>query len=48
VTYFRVNIAIAGVVIIFHKTVELIGYADDIKIMGRTKRVISDIYGELN
>jgi len=32
---------------IFHKSVQLIGYADDINIMGRTKRVISDVYGEM-
>jgi len=33
--------------IIFHKSVQLIGYADNINIMGRTKRAISDLYGEL-
>jgi len=27
--------------------VQLNGYADDINIMGRTKRAISDVYGEL-
>jgi len=27
--------------------VQLVGYADDINIMGRTKRGISDVYGEL-
>ena len=32
---------------IFHKSVQLIGYADDINIMGKTKRAISDAYGEL-
>jgi len=32
---------------IFHKSVQFIGYADDINIMGRTKRAISDVYGEL-
>ena len=32
---------------IFHKSVQLIGYADDINIMGRTKRANSDVYGEL-
>ena len=31
----------------FHKSVQLIGYADDINMMGRTKRAISDVYGEL-
>ena len=31
---------------IFHKSVQLIGYAD-INIMGRTKRAISEAYGEL-
>jgi len=33
--------------IIFHRSVQLIGYADDISIVGRTKRAISDVYGEL-
>jgi len=28
--------------------VQSIGYADDINIVGRTKRAISDVYGELN
>jgi len=32
---------------IFHKSVQVIGYADDINIMGRKKRAISDVYGEL-
>ena len=32
---------------VFHKSVQLIGYADDINIMGRTKMAISDVYGEL-
>jgi len=32
---------------IFHKLVKLIGNADDINIMGRTKRAISEAYGEL-
>jgi len=26
--------------------VQLIGYADDISIMGRTRRTVSDVYGE--
>ena len=32
---------------IFHRTVQLIGEADDINIMVRTKRVISDVYDKL-
>ena len=32
---------------IFHKSVQLIGYADDINSMGGMKRAISDVYGEL-
>ena len=32
---------------IFHKSVQLIGYADDVNIMGRTKRAIWDVYDEL-
>jgi len=32
--------------IIFHKTVQSIGYADDINIMSRKKRATSDVYGE--
>jgi len=32
---------------VFHKSVQLIGYADDMNIRGRTKRAISDVYDEL-
>jgi sorting nexin-29 len=32
---------------IFYKSVQLIGYAVDINIMGRTKRAISEVYGDL-
>ena len=32
---------------VFHKSVQLIGYADDINITGRTKMVVSDVYGEM-
>jgi hypothetical protein len=32
---------------VFHKSVQVLGYADDINIMGRTKRAISEVYGEL-
>jgi hypothetical protein len=32
---------------IFYKSVQLIGYADDINIMGRTKRATSMVYREL-
>ena len=40
-----INIKFAST--LFHKSVQLIGYADDINIMGKTKRAISDAYGEL-
>jgi hypothetical protein len=30
---------------VFHKSVQVIGYANDINIMGRTKRAISEVYG---
>jgi hypothetical protein len=32
---------------VFYKTVLLIGYADDINIMGRTKGAVCDVYEEL-
>ena len=32
---------------IIHKSVQLTGYADDINIVGITKRAVSDVYGEL-
>jgi len=32
---------------VFHRSIKLIGFADDINIMGRTKMAISDVYGEL-
>jgi len=32
---------------VFHKSVQLIGYADDMNIMGRTNKAISDVYDEL-
>ena len=32
---------------IYYKSVQLIGYADEINIMGRAKRAISDVYGKL-
>jgi sorting nexin-29 len=32
---------------IFHKSAQLIGYADRINIMGRMKRAISEVYGKL-
>ena len=52
----RVNIALEYVIrqlsvqtttTIFYKSVQLTGYADDINIMGRTKRAISEAYGKL-
>jgi hypothetical protein len=32
---------------IFHTSVQLIGHAHNINIMGRTKRAISEVYGKL-
>jgi len=32
---------------VYYKSVQLIGYADDINVMGTTKRAISAVYGEL-
>jgi hypothetical protein len=32
---------------VFHKSMQLIGYVGNINIMGRTKRAIPDVYGEL-
>jgi hypothetical protein len=32
---------------IYHKAAQLIGYADNINVMGGTKRAISEVYGEL-
>jgi sorting nexin-29 len=32
---------------VFHKSVQVIGYADNINIRGRTQRAISEVYGEV-
>ena len=41
------QLSLQTVATVLHKSVQLIGYADDINIKGRTKRAISDVYGEL-
>ena len=45
--YIRRQLSVHTTSTIFHRSVQLIGYANDINIMGRTKRAISDVYGEL-
>jgi hypothetical protein len=45
--YVMRNLSVQTTSKIFHKLMQLIGYAHDINIMGRTKRPISELYEEM-